>query len=81
MIQIDDSSMISSVLYDEEARELTVRFVSGETYVYSNVPQTFWDNWWDVQSKGRYFDSVIKKHPNLYPFRRVTREAVNAKTA
>ena len=62
-----ESSMISAVAYDEEARDLIVIFNTGQTYAYSDVPREVYDNLLKADSKGSYMkDFVI----DMYPYRR-----------
>lgn len=63
-----DSSNIEQIGYVEEERELWVRFKSGDTYVYSNVPPATHEDIMSADSKGSYLNREIK--PN-YDCRRV----------
>ena len=54
------SSVIGSFSYDRGARALYVRFVSGEHYVYENVPPMLPEAWGAVQSKGRFFSEHVR---------------------
>ncbi|MGD9875032.1 MAG: KTSC domain-containing protein [Kiritimatiellia bacterium] len=55
-----DSSLLEKVKYDSAAQTLTVVFDSGETYVYSGVPQTAYDELMAAPSKGAFFEAGIK---------------------
>jgi hypothetical protein len=61
-----DSSNIEAIGYDAEARDLWIRFTSGRTYVYSDVPPATYDDIIRADSKGSYLNREIK--PN-YAFR------------
>jgi len=52
------SSNIHSIGYDNS--NLYVRFNSGATYRYINVPENLYKNLMNASSKGSYLDSYIK---------------------
>jgi hypothetical protein len=54
------SSVIRSVEYDEQSRELDVTFVSGRTYRYKDVPLEVYVDFLDAASKGQFFNEHIK---------------------
>ncbi len=54
------SSTITSVEYDDEARELDITFTSGKTYRYYNVPLEIYAELLDAGSKGKFFNDNIK---------------------
>jgi hypothetical protein len=54
------SSMITSVRYDHDARELDITFTSGKTYRYLNVPLETYVDFLDAESKGEFFNDNIK---------------------
>ena len=55
------SSNIKSVYYDPVVRELTVEFIGGSRYRYNEVPVEVYKEFMRSESKGRYFNSNIKK--------------------
>ena len=55
-----DSSNIEAIGYDDDAQELHVRFLGGETYVYSGVPSQVFDALMDAPSKGSYLNREVK---------------------
>jgi len=55
-----DSVSIEAIGYDVDSQELHVRFVSGETYMYSGVPSNVFDAFVSAPSKGSYFNREIK---------------------
>ena len=55
-----DSSNIEAIGYDDEAQELHVRFLSGETYVYHGVPRERFDAMMDAPSKGSFLNREVK---------------------
>lgn len=63
-----DSSSIDRIGYDGNEHELWVRFTSGDTYVYSDVPPAVNAAFMRADSKGSYLNREIK--PN-YDYRRV----------
>lgn len=54
------SSTISSAAYDEEKQELHVKFNTGLTYVYSDVPPEKYQGLMQSSSKGRFLHKHIK---------------------
>lgn len=63
-----DSSNIEAIGYDENTRELWIRFLEGGTYLYSNVPLATYEDIMRADSKGSYLNREVK--PN-YQYRRV----------
>jgi hypothetical protein len=62
-----DSSNVESIGYDEESKDLYVRFRSGSPmYIYEGVPQASFDELMNSDSIGSYLNQQIK--PN-YHFR------------
>ncbi len=60
-MQFVDSSNIEAIGYDPEAQELHVRFLkSGDTYVYSDVNHSVFDELMQAESKGSYLNRRIK---------------------
>lgn len=62
------SSVIRLYSYDEAARRLRVRFVSGSVYDYDDVPVELVEALAAAESKGRFFGTHIRDH---FPYRRV----------
>jgi hypothetical protein len=56
-----DSSAISAIGYDEERRELYVRFRGGSAYTYLGVPSEEWVALCEAESKGAFVNQVIKR--------------------
>lgn len=55
------SSNIDAIGYDTETAELHVRFLkSGLTYKYPGVPQEVYEELMRADSKGSYFNRLIK---------------------
>ena len=63
-----DSTAIREIDYDAERAKLTVRFVSGEHYVYVGVPGEVCRAFVDADSKGRFFQDEIR---DRYPYNRL----------
>jgi hypothetical protein len=61
-----DSSNIEQIGYDEDNRDLWIRFKSGDTYIYSDVPSATYEDIMRADSKGSYLNREIK--PN-YSYR------------
>lgn len=68
-MQYVSSSNVEAVGYDAAARELWVRFISGDTYVYSGVDQGTHQGLLSAASIGSYLNRVIKGN---YPYQKVT---------
>lgn len=60
------SSAIDRILYDEEARALSIWFRETGRYVYSDVPRAVYEGLKRAPSAGRYFNLCIKR---CYPCR------------
>lgn len=57
---ITGSSNVAGAAYDEETRTLTVKFHSGSSYTYQNVPESIYQGLLDADSAGKYFNAHIK---------------------
>ena len=56
-----ESSLLNKVGYDPEAKILVVQMNnSSDRYVYSDVPQSVYDNLMDAPSKGSFYVKKIK---------------------
>ena len=55
-----ESSVIASVGYDKERRDLMVEFKSGELYMYQGVPPIVYEKFLEAESKGSFFNSNVK---------------------
>jgi hypothetical protein len=64
------SRVIRHFHYAPEALELTVEFVSGRLYVYSDVPSHEVEGMRQARSKGSYFNRRIR---DRYPCRELAR--------
>jgi len=63
------STVISSINYDAVARRLTIAYVSGQTYVYKEVPETVYKELKASRVKGRYLRFFIK---DQFPYEKLT---------
>lgn len=63
-----DSSNLAAVGYNSEHRVLRVRFTSGATYDYANVPAVQVYNLMQAESHGSYHYHYIR---SIYPYRRL----------
>jgi lysyl-tRNA synthetase class 2 len=54
------SSALAHVAYSGRTRELDVRFVSGRTYRYFDVPPEVYERLREAASKGVFFNTAIK---------------------
>jgi hypothetical protein len=59
-MELVESSSIEAIGYDSASAELHVRFRSGHTYVYTDVPRTAYDGLMTAESIGRYFTHFIR---------------------
>ena len=55
-----ESSMMTRVQYDEDARELDIVFATGKTYRYLDVPPEIYIGLLGAESKGKFFNEEIK---------------------
>ena len=67
-MQYVDSSNIEAIGYDAELRELHVQFLSGATYVYSDVEDGVFEDLLQAPSKGSYLNRNIK---GRYPYQKL----------
>jgi hypothetical protein len=65
------SSVISGAWYMPDRKELSLLFVSGRRYIYSEVPAAIAERSAEAASKGRFYNSEIR---NCFPCRSVSRE-------
>jgi hypothetical protein len=54
------SSALTNVTYHQETRELDIRFVTGRTYRYSDVPPDIYERLRNAASKGAFFNERIR---------------------
>lgn len=71
-----ESSQIGEVGYDAETETLGIRFkpqgkYPASEYHYSNVGPLLHAELLSAESVGKFFGEHIKKHPELYPYRKV----------
>jgi len=68
-INTPKSSVIKSLTYDENRKDLQVSFKSGKlyvyTYVYTPVSQQFFNKLSNSKSKGQFFNKNIKNNEAL----------------
>ena len=60
------SSVIHRFSYSAKNRELTITFVSGRRYVYTDVPQDVFDAFKAATSKGVFFNNEIRDCYNCF---------------
>lgn len=75
--QVLGSSNVQAIAYDEEKKEVHVKFhPDGIEYIYENVGPGIWDELQHTASKGRYVQIQLKR---AHPYRKaevVTEEEV-----
>lgn len=64
-INTPKSSVIKSLTYDENRKDLQVNFKSGKLYVYTPVSQQFFNKLSKTESKGKFFNQHIKNNEAL----------------
>jgi lysyl-tRNA synthetase class 2 len=64
------SSVLANVTYDRRTRALEVRFVTGRTYRYADVPADLYERLLKAESKGRFFNSHIRDRYPAHELRR-----------
>ena len=57
-----ESKPLASAAYDARKHTLYLRFRSGEVYRYFDFPPEQYQDFLDVESRGRYFLSHIRNH-------------------
>ena len=68
-MDVDDSSAIRGIRYDEERQRLVVRFNDGDEYAYVGVPGEVHRSFAEADSKGRFFVAEIR---DRYPYNKLT---------
>lgn len=63
---IVSSSNIEAIGIDPATEELYVRFLRGETYIYSGVSEFQFTEFVNAPSKGQWLDQNVKKPGNSY---------------
>lgn len=63
------SSTIKSVGYQDD--DLYIEYQSGQTYKYSKVPRTLYENLLQAESKGKYLNTEIK---NKFIYEKILKE-------
>lgn len=71
------SSQIVSMGHDALTNVLEIEFKGhggkpGSVYQYQNVPEHIYKLLIGSESVGKYFGRVIKPHPDMYPFKKIT---------
>jgi hypothetical protein len=63
------SSTLASAGYDPALRRLEIQFLSGERYLYFQVPSHIYQQLIRAESKGAWFNRNIR---NRFPFQRLS---------
>ena len=61
-IQVSNSSMISTIDYDNDSKEMTVTFKNGNQYKYFDVPREEFEALRQSESIGSYFNKIKSKY-------------------
>lgn len=64
-----ESSMITSIGYDEESSILEVEFKGGVVWQYPDFPEYMWYEFQSAESKGKYFHANIREQFTPYGHR------------
>lgn len=64
-INIPKSSVLENLTYDENRKDLIVKFKSGKLYVYTPVSQAFFNKLTNAESKGKFFNKNIRDNEVL----------------
>ncbi len=56
------SSVIAAIHYEPAAKTLLVRYLSGASYIYKNVPEEVYEEMKGAFSKGTFLNKRIKGH-------------------
>ena len=59
------SSALTHIAYDADSREMEIRFVTGRTYRYLNVPPEVHEGLQSAPSKGAFFNAGIRMNTNF----------------
>ena len=54
------SSLIETAGYDQQKKEMVVKFKTGGTYIYSQIPRDLFNAFLDAESPGKFFHSNIR---------------------
>lgn len=57
-----NSSVIAEAMYFAMRKLLKITLVSGREYVYQGVPRDVYEEFFDSESAGRYYNREIKGH-------------------
>lgn len=67
-----ESSQITAIGYDPEARRLFILFKNGAaTYAYENVSEVQYENLMNAESVGSYFSRTIQTNPGAHPYKKI----------
>ena len=59
--QYVESSMITSIGYDEDNSILEIEFNSGVVWQYPDFPEYMWNEFQSSESKGKYFQRIFSE--------------------
>jgi hypothetical protein len=68
-MEVETSTAIRAIRYDEDRRRLVVRFIDGDEYAYVGVPGEVHRSFAEAESKGRFFCEEIR---GKYPYNKLT---------
>ena len=66
------SSVLTEVKYDPHSRALEIRFVTGRTFRYSDIPPELYERLVSAYSKGTFFNAHIR---NAYAYRELSAQS------
>lgn len=56
------SQIVLAAYYDANTSELLVSLAGSGVYLYHNVPATTWSEFKNAESKGHFYNTVVKRH-------------------
>ena len=63
------SSLISGALYHSDNHALELRFTNGRRYLYLGVPSSVAEGFREAESKGAFFNAMIKGRFDCHPLK------------
>jgi hypothetical protein len=61
-VRLEDSSVIDLVVYDTKHSALAIKFKTGSTWAYLDVPIEVYDELTSAKSAGNYFNNHIRNY-------------------
>jgi hypothetical protein len=68
-----DSTLLKETVYNSDDKTLTVTFQNGARYIYKNVDNETYQEFYTVESKGSFFGKNIRKK---YEYEKIEEDGV-----